>query len=68
MCAVFEAERDGVFKEVSNKYKVLDPSNALEQLSENLLYKMPSEFEKVYVFGDIHGCFEPIKEFFEKIL
>jgi len=24
------------------------------------------QFDKIYVFGDLHGCFEPLKEFFEK--
>lgn len=25
-----------------------------------------NEYEKVHIFGDIHGCYEPLKEYFEK--
>lgn len=25
-----------------------------------------NEFDKVHIFGDIHGCYEPLKEYFDK--
>lgn len=65
MCAVFDAERDGVFKEVSNKYKILKPDTALQVLQESLLYDLNEEYDNVVIFGDIHGCFEPLKTYFE---
>ena len=29
-------------------------------------YIMPSDIEKVVIFGDIHGCYDPLKEYFDK--
>lgn len=66
MYAVFEAEKDGVFKEVSNKYKVLPYDKALDILQEDLLYDLNDKFSKVVVFGDVHGCYEPLKQYFDE--
>ena len=66
MYAVFEAEKDGVFKEISNKYKVLPYDKALDILQEDLLYDLNDKFSKVVVFGDVHGCYEPLKQYFDE--
>ena len=66
MCAVFEAEKDGVFKEISNKFKVLPFETAMQTLEDNILYDLTDKYEKVVVFGDIHGCYQPLKEYFEQ--
>lgn len=66
MYAVFEAEKDGVFKEISNKFKVLPHENAVEILQENLLYDLNDKYSKAVIFGDIHGCYEPLKQYFEQ--
>ena len=60
MCAVFEADT-----EVSKKYKVLTPDEAITKLKDSLIYDYNS-FKKVVFFGDIHGCYEPIKTYFEQ--
>ena len=59
MCAVFEQDT-----EVSKKFNILSPADALQKLSEDLVYDY-SNYEKVVFFGDIHGCYEPIKSYFE---
>lgn len=64
MCAVFDAEKDGVFKEISNKFKVLPFETAIQTLQDNLLYDLNDKYDKVVVFGDMHGCYEPLKEYF----
>lgn len=66
MCAVFDAEKDGVFKEVSNKYKILQPENAMQELQDNILFDLNDVYDKVVIFGDIHGCYEPLKKYFDK--
>lgn len=50
--------------EVNNKFKVLKPQEVTEMLNsfEPISY---DKFEKVVVFGDIHGCYEPLKTYFE---
>ena len=44
------------------------PKYATEIDSVNELVCQPvdcNNYESIYVFGDIHGCFEPLKEFFD---
>ena len=60
MCAVFEQDT-----EVSNRFNILKPQEAIAKLHENLVYDY-NDYEKVVFFGDIHGCYEPIKTYFEQ--
>ena len=60
MNAVFEQD-----KEVNARYEVLTREQAIEKLHSNLLFDF-NKFEKVVVFGDIHGCYEPLKNYFEQ--
>lgn len=54
--------------EVKKAYKILTPEEAITMLRTPLqpvnLDQMG--YEKVVVFGDIHGCYEPLKTYFEK--
>lgn len=59
MCAVFEQDT-----EVSKKFNILKPEEAVKKLKDSLIYNY-SEYDKVVFFGDIHGCYEPIKSYFE---
>mgnify|MGYP002525972170 CR=1 FL=1 len=59
MCAVFEQDT-----EVSKKFNILKPEEAIKKLKDSLIYNY-SEYDKVVFFGDIHGCYEPIKSYFE---
>ena len=61
MYRVFESDR----KEVSNRFKVITPAEAIEQLYKPMLFDY-NNHEQIYVFGDIHGCYEPLKQFFEE--
>lgn len=60
MSAVFEQD-----KEVNARYEVLTREQAIEKLHGSLLFDF-NKFEKVVVFGDIHGCYEPLKNYFEQ--
>lgn len=60
MNAVFEQD-----KEVNARYEVLTREQAIEKLHGSLLFDF-NKFEKVVVFGDIHGCYEPLKNYFEQ--
>lgn len=67
MNAVFEAEKlDKNCKEISNKFTVIPRDEAMSILKENLLYDFTNEYENIVVFGDIHGCYEPLKNYFDK--
>lgn len=60
MNAVFEQD-----KEVNARYEVLTREQAIEKLHGNLLFDF-NKYEKIVVFGDIHGCYEPLKNYFEQ--
>lgn len=60
MNAVFEQDT-----EVSNRFNVITPEEAINKLYEPLIYDY-NDYEKVVFFGDIHGCYEPIKTYFEQ--
>ena len=60
MNAVFEQD-----KEVNARYEILTREQAIEKLHGSLLFDF-NKFEKVVVFGDIHGCYEPLKNYFEQ--
>ena len=51
--------------EIKSAYKLISPDEALEIINKPL---EPVEVtqDKVVVFGDIHGCYEPLKEYFDK--
>lgn len=66
MHAVFEAEKNiASCKEVSNKFTILNRNEALEVLKQNVLYDFTNEYKKIVVFGDVHGCFAPIEDYFK---
>lgn len=46
-------------------YKLLTPSEALSIIKSDLA-PVKCECEKVVIFGDIHGCYTPLKTYFEK--
>lgn len=59
MCAVFEQDT-----EVNSRFNILKPLEAVAKLKDDLIYDY-SKYDKVVFFGDIHGCYEPIKSYFE---
>ena len=61
MYRVFESDR----KEVSNRFTILSPTEAINLLQKSMLFDY-NQYQKVYVFGDIHGCFAPLKAFFDE--
>lgn len=58
MTAVFEKD-----EEVSSTFMVVTPEEAAAKLQESLLFDY-NRYNKMVVFGDIHGCFEPLKQYF----
>ena len=61
MYRVFESDR----KEVSNRFHVITKEEAIDMLHRPLLYDY-NQYKKVYVFGDIHGCYQPLQDFFNE--
>lgn len=59
MCAVFENDT-----EVSSRFNIITPDEAVAKLSENMVFDY-NRYAKIVVFGDIHGCYEPLKAYFE---
>ena len=59
MYRVFESDR----KEVSNRYKILSRKEAVDMLYKPMLFDY-NNYKSIYVFGDIHGCYEPLRAFF----
>ncbi|MBR6026472.1 MAG: metallophosphoesterase [Neisseriaceae bacterium] len=45
-------------------YPILSPADAVEQINKSLIFDY-NHYEKVVVFGDIHGCFSPLNEYFQ---
>ena len=66
--AVFESEKQNDFcKEVSKKFTVIKPDEVKNMFNQEYLLKNYTNlYEKVVVFGDIHGCIEPLTNYFEK--
>lgn len=52
--------------EVKKSYKIITPQEAKQIIEDKLVPFNANEYEKVVVFGDIHGCFDPLKEYFDK--
>lgn len=61
MYTVFRSD----FKEVSNRYRILKPQEAIEMIHSSLLFDY-DRFQKIVVFGDIHGCYMPLKNYFKE--
>ena len=51
-------------EKLSNAYKIIKPTEFKEVISE--LPRKCDMYEKVHIFGDIHGCYSPLREYFEK--
>ena len=51
--------------EIKSAYKLISPDEALAIINKPL-EPVEVDKEKVVVFGDIHGCYEPLKEYFDK--
>ena len=51
--------------EVKKAYKIISPDEAIKMIEEPLKPFDANEFEKVVVIGDIHGCYEPLKKYFD---
>ena len=51
--------------EVSNRFNIISREEASKMLVEKPLFNFEDK-KKLVIFGDIHGCYEPIKEWFEK--
>lgn len=59
---------------IKNAYKKLISTplpkyvNVIDSIDEffNVIPVDCNNYENIYVFGDIHGCFDPLKSFFEK--
>ena len=51
--------------EIKKSYKIISPNEAL-QIINNPIEPVVVDKDKVVVFGDIHGCYEPLKEYFDK--
>lgn len=68
MYTVFEAEKNSEScKEVSNKFTVIKPDEVQDILKKQYLRKDYTDlYEKIVVFGDIHGCYEPLNNYFKE--
>lgn len=60
MYEVFNKDR-----EVISRFKVISPEEAEQKLDESLLFDY-NNYNRIVAFGDIHGCFEPVKAYFDK--
>ena len=49
--------------EISKKYTVISREEFKEMLKKDMSVNY-NKYEKIYIFGDIHGCYEPLKKFF----
>lgn len=53
--------------EVRKSYNVLTPEQAKNLITAPLApLDVTDKYNRIVVFGDIHGCYEPIKTYFEK--
>lgn len=52
--------------EVKKSYKIVSPEEAITLVNSPLEPFDANEYEKVVIFGDIHGCYDPLKEYFDK--
>lgn len=63
MYAVFE-EEEGKGQVIAG-FDVVTPEQAIDIINNSLLFDF-NKYEKVVVFGDIHGCYEPLKTYFSE--
>lgn len=55
------------WNEVKKQYTVVSPEEAAEMIKAPLVpFEIPENYNKVVIFGDIHGCMDPLTEYFEK--
>ena len=55
------------WNEVKKQYTVVSPEEAAEMIKTPLVpFEIPENYNKVVIFGDIHGCMDPLTEYFEK--
>lgn len=52
--------------EIKKQYKILTPEEAAKIANGKLEPFDANEYEKIVIFGDIHGCYDPLKEYFDK--
>lgn len=52
--------------EVKKAYKIVSPEEALEMINASLVPFDANDYEKIVVFGDIHGCYNPLKRYFDE--
>ena len=52
---------------LQNKYEIYSYDDPILCSLDNFVYKINgNDYEKVIVFGDLHNCYDPIKEYFDK--
>ena len=51
--------------EVKKSYKIITPEEAIEMINSPLVPFDANEYEKIIIFGDIHGCYEPLQTYFQ---
>lgn len=53
--------------EVKKAYPIITPDEASALINSELRpYIIPENINKVVIFGDIHGCYDPLKYYFDK--
>ena len=52
--------------EVKKSYTIVTPEEAIQLINSPLKPFNANEYEKIVIFGDIHGCYDPLKEYFDK--
>ena len=53
--------------EVKKAYTIITPDEASALINSDLQpYIIPENINKVVIFGDIHGCYDPLKYYFDK--
>lgn len=52
--------------EVKKSYKIITPEEAAKMTVSALEPFDANQYERVVIFGDIHGCYDPLKEYFDK--
>lgn len=53
--------------EVKKSYTIVSPDEAINLINSPLKpYVMSENINKVVIFGDIHGCYDPLEEYFAK--
>ena len=64
-----EAEIDKVYSRFATQGKTSGFTVVKPEEFEKILTTEPydwNDYENIHIFGDIHGCYEPLKEYFEK--